>query len=221
MRTFQEIYDIAALRKGGSSSLETLIRARDSMVMTEHTDDRWLACMTKCIFCAGFNWNVVEAMWPGFEAAFDGFDVNRCAMLHDEDFDRLVSDKRIVRHGQKIKSVQENAVFLLNLARDHGSADAFFRNWPTTDLVGLLDLMKKQGTRIGGNTGQYLLRFMGKDTFLMSQDVVGRLVAEGVVDKAPSSAKSWQAVQEAFNTWAKESGRSMTDISRVLAMSVG
>lgn len=221
MRSFKEIYAIAAERKGGADPLETLIRARDSMVTESHTDDRWLACMTKCIFCAGFNWNVVEAMWPGFEAAFDGFDVHRCAMLHDEDFDRLVSDKRIVRHGQKIKAVQENAVFLLNLASQHGSADTFFRNWPSTDLVGLLDLMKKQCNRIGGNTGQYVLRFMGKDTFLMSQDVVGRLVAEGIVDKAPTSAKSWAAVQAAFNTWAKESGRSMTDISRVLAMSVG
>src|SRR5690606_33437190 len=94
--------------------------------IAETPDDRLLSLMTKCIFQSGFNWKVVEAMWPGFEAAFDGFDIGHCAMLHEEDFERLVSDTRIVRHGPKIKSVQENAVFLSELAREHGSAAAFF-----------------------------------------------------------------------------------------------
>ena len=85
-------------------------------------DDRWLAAMTRGVFQAGFNWKVVENMWPGFEAAFDGFDVGRCAMLNDEDFERLVSDTRIIRNGAKIRSVQENAVFVQQLAAEYGSA---------------------------------------------------------------------------------------------------
>jgi hypothetical protein len=50
---------------------------------------------------------------------------------------------------------------------------------------------------------------------------VARLVAEGVVDKAPSSKKAWAAVQDAFNTWRAQSGQSLTTISRVLAQSIG
>ena len=62
---------------------------------------------------------------------------------------------------------------------------------------------------------------MGKDGFLLSRDVVARLVAEGVIDKAPGSRKAMVPVQEAFDRWAAESGESFTTISRVLARSIG
>jgi hypothetical protein len=41
-----------------------------------------------------------------------------------------------------------------------------------------------------------------------------------VVDKPPTSKKALAAVQAAFNAWAEESGRDLSQISRVLAMSV-
>ena len=221
MRSFDEIYEIAANRKGGPEALEALLATPKSATeLAAIPDDRWLAAMTRSIFQAGFNWKVVENMWPGFEEAFEGFAVGRCAMLNDDDFARLVSDRRIVRHGTKIRSVQENAVFLSSLAREHGSAAAVFANWPATDYIGLLDLMKKRGSRLGGNSGQYFLRAMGVDSFVLSRDVVARLIAEGVVDKNPTSKKALADVQSAFITWMEQSGRSLTEISRMLAMSV-
>jgi 3-methyladenine DNA glycosylase Tag len=222
MRTFAEISEIAAERHGGRKALEDKleppIAAND---LARIPDDRWLSCATKCIFNAGFNWKVVDAMWPGFEEAFRGFDIGHCAMLNDEDIARLASDTRIVRHGAKIRSVQENAVFMRDLAAEHGSAAKFFAEWPPTDEAGLLELLKKRGSRLGGNTGQYFLRFMGKDSYILSRDVVARLIAEGVVDKEPKSKPAMAKAQAAFNTWAEQSGRSMTEISRTLAMSIG
>ena len=221
MRTFDEIFAIAAERKGGADALEAMLgKPGTAQALKQIGDDRYLAQATKCIFQAGFNWKVVESMWPGFEAAFEGFDVRRCAMLHDEDFDRLVADTRIVRHGAKIQSVQQNAAFMLSLAQEGGSAAAVIADWPSTNYIGLLDMLKKRGSRLGGNTGQYFLRFMGKDSFILSRDVVARLIAEGVVDKAPTSKKALADVQSAFNTWGDQSGRSLTEISRVLAMSL-
>jgi len=222
MRTFAEIYDIAAKRKGGEKALEALLdKPMSRAKLAAQPDHRWLSCMTKRIFQAGFNWKVVDNMWPGFELAFEGFDIGHCAMLHDDDFARLVSDKRIVRHGTKIRSVQQNAVFIADLAREHGSAGKAFANWPTGDYASLLTLLKKRGSRLGGNTGPYFLRFMGVDGFILSRDVVARLVAEGVIDTPPTSQKAMAAAQDAFNTWQAESGRPMTDISRILAMSTG
>ncbi|KQW31566.1 3-methyladenine DNA glycosylase [Rhizobium sp. Root274] len=220
MLHFDDIYELAISRKGEPAVLENLQYPKPSDTIRTTPDDRFLALMTRCIFQSGFNWKVVEAMWPGFEAAFDGFDIGRCAMLHDEDFGRLVSDVRIVRHGPKIRAVQENAVFLSDIARAHGSAGAFFAGWPTEDYVGLLDLLQKKGSRLGGNTGQYFLRFAGIDSFILSRSVVNRLIAEGIVTKAPSSARDKAAVQAAFNTWRDQSGRSLTEISRVLALSI-
>jgi 3-methyladenine DNA glycosylase Tag len=222
VRSFDEIFRIAAERKGGSKKLEaSLERPKSARQLAAIGDDRWLSCMTRCIFQAGFNWKVVENMWPGFEAAFDGFDVGRCAMLNDDDFVRLTSDTRIVRNGAKIRSVQVNAVFIGQLAKERGSAAKVFAEWPAEDYVGLLDLLKKRGDRLGGASGQYFLRFMGKDSFILSRDVPARLIAEGAIDKAATSQKAMTSVQDAFNTWRRQSGRSLTEISRVLAMSIG
>lgn len=221
MRSFDDIFEIAANRKGGAEALEALLSGPKSEAeIAAIPDDRWLAAMTRGVFQAGFNWKVVDAMWPGFEAVFDGFDVGRCAMLNEEDFERLVSDTRIIRNGAKIRSVQHNAVFVQSLRAEYGSAGKAIAAWPETDFIGLLELLKKGGSRLGGTTGQYLLRSQGKDSFILTQSVIDRLIAEGVIDKPPTSKKAQADVQAAFNTWMEQSGRSLTEISRVLAMSV-
>ena len=221
MKNFEELYEIAAERKGGSDALEKLLTQPKTVnTLRKISDDRWLAGMTKCIFQAGFNWKVVEAMWPGFEAAFDGFDIGRCAMMNEDDFDRLVSDTRIVRYGAKIRSVQENAFLIGQLASESGSAGKVFAEWPSSDFVNLLTMLKNRGSRLGGTTSQYFLRSMGKDSFILSRDVTARLIAEGVIDKPATSKKALDQTQSAFNTWMEHSGKSLTEISRVLAMSV-
>ncbi len=222
MRDFVEIFGIAAARKGGEAALEDmLVRPLSKDQLAETKDDRWLSTMAKCLFQAGFNWKVIDAKWEGFEAAFDGFEPKRVAYYDNGTLDRLLLDKRIVRNGAKIKAVIENAAFLVDLATEHGSAARFFADWPDEDYIGLLDLLGKRGSRLGGVAGQRVLRTMGKDSFILSADVTARLIAEGVVDKAPSSKRDMAAVQAAFNRWRHESGRSLTEISRVLAMSVG
>ena len=221
MRDFADIYAIAVERKGGKAAVESLLPAPKSRRELAATpEDRWLSCMTRCIFQAGFNWKVVAAKWPDFETAFDGFDIHRCALYSDDDLARLASDARIIRNGRKIAAVRHNAVFLLDLVEAHGSAGAFFAAWPGEDFVGLLDLLKKRGHRLGGTTGQYFLRFMGVDGFILTKDVVARLVAEGVIDGPPTAKRALAAVQTAFNVWHEQSGRSLSAISRVLSLSV-
>jgi len=222
MRSFDDIYAIAAKRKGGVGALETLIAngGFPSHDIHDMTDDRWLAVFTRHVFNAGFNWKVVEAKWPGFEAAFDGFDVARCAMMDDDWLDALLKDDRIIRNGAKIQSVRDNAVLLRDLAADRGSASQAIADWPDSDFVGLLDLLKTRGGRLGGTTAQYALRHGGKSGFILSRDVVARLVAEGVIDKAPGSKSAMAKVQAAFDAWQAQSGRPLGDISRVLALSL-
>ena len=217
MRHFDEIFEIAAARKGGPKALEGMLEP-----VTDATDvpeDRWLSQFTKSVFQAGFNWKVIENKWDGFEAAFKGFDVGKCAFMDDVWFDALLQDTQIVRNGAKIATVRDNAAFLLSL-REKGGAGEVFGKWPATDYIGLLDLLKKSGSRLGAATGQYAMRFCGRDGFILSRDVVARLVAEGVVDKQPTSKGAMKAVQGAFNTWMDQSERGLTQISRVLAMSV-
>ena len=33
-------------------------------------DDRWLSCLSQCVFQSGFNWKVVANKWPRFDEVF-------------------------------------------------------------------------------------------------------------------------------------------------------
>lgn len=220
MRDFDTLFDIAADRHGGHEALEALLsKPLTPKALAEIPEDRWLATITKCVFQAGFNWKVIESKWDGFEQAFQGFDVGRNAFMDDEKFDALLRDTSIVRNGMKIATVRDNAGFLMGL-RDQGGAGAVLGGWPSTDYIGLLAFLKAGGARVGGSTGQYAMRFIGRDSFILSRDVTARLIAEGVIDKAATSKTAMRAVQAAFNQLMEQSGRSLTEISRVLAMTV-
>ncbi|UFI05337.1 DNA-3-methyladenine glycosylase I [Roseibium aggregatum] len=225
MRSFEEIEALAAEKKGGPAALNALLAEHNAPRTAEELvkvgDDRWLAMFTKCVFQAGFSWKVIDQKWPGFEEAFEGFDVPRLAFLPDEAFEALLGDKRIVRNGAKIRSVQENAIFLKDLATEHGSAAGFFAHYPVNDQIGLMELLKKRGSRLGGTTGQIALRFMGKESFVLSGDVVNALIRENVIEKDAMSKKNLTAIQAAFNEWKATSGRPLNEISRILAFSVG
>ncbi len=225
MDTFASIFQRAAQRKGGDDALEALLpdpqhSAKTPQQLSALDDTEILAEMTKCVFRSGFVWKIIENKWPGFEAAFHGFDVTRCAMLSDEDLEQLQNNTDIVRNAKKIISVRNNAQYILDMRREHGSFGKFLSQWPQHDFVELWAHLKKNGDRLGGQTGRFCLRFIGRDTPMFSTDVVKALVQQQVVDKEPTSKKALLATQEAFNQWQRESGRPYAQISRVLACSV-
>ncbi|GGX65640.1 3-methyladenine DNA glycosylase [Tateyamaria omphalii] len=222
MRDLNEILAISADRKGGEAPIfADLEPSLSPEEIAQVPDDRWLAEMTRSVFQAGFNWKVVERMWPGFEEAFHGFDVDRCAFMNEDWFDELCRNTAIVRYPQKIRAVQQNAIFIKEQTAAHGGFGKMVAAWPGDDFAGLLALLKKDGSRLGGTTGQYFLRLMGVDGYLLSRDVTARLIAEGVIDKPPTSRSAMMAVQAAMNTWAEQSGRSLKEVSLILATSCG
>ena len=224
MQSFDAIYERAAARRGGAAQLEAALAeypAKSPADLAAIPDDRWLAEMTRGVFRAGFNWRVIENKWTGFEEAFHGFDPQLNAAMSEEEFDAHLKDTRIIRNAQKVASVRANGQFLLDLAQEHGSAAKFFADWPDSDFVGLLDLMKKRAARCHGETAMRFFRTMGKPAFMTTRDVAAALVEAGVIDKPPSGRKDFQAVQEAFNGWSEATGRNLTALSRVLAMSTG
>jgi len=222
MTKFSDIYERAAQRKGGSTVLESMLdKPRTPLGLKRITDDRYLAEMTACVFRSGFVWRIIENKWPAFEEVFHEFDTMACAMLGDEELEALTQDARIVRHAKKINTVRNNALFIRDIKEEHGTFGKWIADWPVTDIVGLWAEMKKRGDRLGGQTGRYFLRFMGKDTPVLSRDVVRGLIEAEVVEKEPTSKKALNQMQTALNEWMDESGRSLTEISRILAMSTG
>lgn len=221
--SFKAIRARAEKRKGGAKALEKLLPAKpDPKALAKLKDDRILAEMTKRVFSAGFAWSVIEAKWPGFEAAFLKFDPAKLTLQPDDYWDGLLKDTRIVRNGAKIMSVRENAAFVRDIAKEHGSFGKMLIQWPASNEIGLLDLMTKRGSRLGGNTGQMLLRFIGWDGFVTSKDVVACLRDAGLdIAEEVKSKRDLAKVQEQFNAWAKETGLPYTHISRICALSIG
>ncbi|WP_288349293.1 DNA-3-methyladenine glycosylase I [uncultured Thalassospira sp.] len=222
MRPFHEIEQAAIARKGSEAALSAaLVTPKPRGEIAAIANDRWLSEFSKSVFQAGFSWKVIESKWPRFEEVFDGFDIGRLSMMHDEDVERLLKVDGIVAHGPKIKSIGENARFLRDLADKNGSVGAFFASWKLPDYCDNLRLVQKGGSRLGGKTGQVALRRIGMDTPIFSNDVIETLKSEGVVTKMPSSNKDFALIQAALDQWHKESGRPLTQISQILAFSAG
>jgi 3-methyladenine DNA glycosylase Tag len=83
-------------------------------------------------------------------------------------------------------------------------------------------VLAKRGSRLGGKTGQYFLRFIGWDGFVTSNDMVAAMRDAGVdVAAEPTSKGDLKKIQAQINDWAKTTKLPRTHISRILAMSVG
>jgi 3-methyladenine DNA glycosylase Tag len=221
MRRFSEIEALAAKRKGGVDALEKLLIPPKSKAQISGTgDDRFLSEMTRVIFQSGFNWSLIDRKWPGFEAAFEGFDVGRWVFMSSDDEDDLVRDKRIVGNRQKIRAVAGNAVMLSNLAKAHGSAANWFAAIVAETYFESVQFLKDHGARLGGRTGQMFLRRMGVDALIYSDSVIAALKREGVIEKAPTSKRDIAVVKDAVLGWQRESGRPLNSVSQILAFSV-
>jgi 3-methyladenine DNA glycosylase Tag len=221
--SFKTIRARAEKRKGGPKALARLLPPKpDLKALARLKDDRILAEMTRRVFSAGFAWKVIEAKWEGFEEAFLRFAPGKLVFQPDKFWDGLAKDTRIVRNGAKIAAVRANASFVTEIAKEHGSFGKFLSAWPSTDEVGLLDLLAKRGSRLGGITGQMLLRFIGWDGFVTSRDVTACLRDAGLdIAETATSKRDLAKVQAQFNAWAEETGLPFVHISRICAMSIG
>jgi len=195
------------------------VRSRRALAASK--DDRWLAQMTRCVFQAGFVWRVIDNKWDGFEEVFFGFPPQKIVLLSPEQLDRFATNPRIVRNRVKVLSVQANALFIMDICREHGSFGKFIASWPGQDLIGLFALLKNRGSRLGGMTGQRILRNMGKDTFIVTGDVVCCLQRGGLdIGDNPGSQRELRLIQAAFDQWHEESGLPYSHLSRIAALSV-
>jgi len=231
--SFKSLYQRAADRKGGKSALELLLGKRilgkkllddnaAEQSIAQLTDDRVLAAFTKQIFKSGFVWRVVENKWPDFEEHFFNFNIEKMLMMPEEMLERKAADPKIIRNYNKVKTIKANAQMIFDVTLDKNISFAqYIHDWPSEDIIGLWTYLKKHGQRLGGNTGPYALRLLGKDTFILSSDVEAYLRAQQVIDGGLQSKKSLTAIQAYFNKLQNESGYSLTQLSRLIAFASG
>ncbi len=84
--------------------------------------------ITQAVFQAGFSWQVIRQKWPNFRTAFAEFDIDRVAAFNEDDVERLLEDKGIVRNGRKIEATIANARAGRKLIDAHGSFQGYLRS---------------------------------------------------------------------------------------------
>ncbi|MFG6137899.1 DNA-3-methyladenine glycosylase I [Halomonas sp. B23F22_10] len=74
---------------------------------------------------AGLSWLTVLKKRDAFQAAFEGFAVDRVAAYGEEERARLLADAGIIRNRLKVDAVIHNAGVIQTLRAEHGG----FRGW--------------------------------------------------------------------------------------------
>ncbi|RJG13949.1 DNA-3-methyladenine glycosylase I [Pseudomonas cavernicola] len=221
MRDYKWLNEYCLNRFGSKAALEArLPMPKSAAELRKIGDDRYLSLIALRVFRAGLKHSLVDAKWPAFEEVFFGFAPEKVVLMGGEHLERLMQDARLIRHLGKLKSVPRNAQFVLDVAKQQGSFGALVADWPVTDIVGLWKYLAKHGSQLGGLSAPRLLRMVGKDTFIPTDDMVAALKAQEIIEKAPTSLKELAAVQAAFNQWHAESGRPLCQLSVMLAHTV-
>ncbi len=221
MTEFADILKTAEKRAGGAVALKKLLpESKSAKALKGVVDDRYLSLMMLRVFSSGLKHSMVAGKWPDFEEIFFAFEPKRVAAIPDEDLEALLKEPRIIRHWGKIKATRHNAAAMAQISAEHGGFGAWLAAWPEEDIVGLWDELQKRFSQLGGASGPYFLRMAGKDTFILTRDVVKALNEWGAYKGEPKGKKARREVQETFNVWAVESGLNRAQMSRILALCV-
>jgi 3-methyladenine DNA glycosylase Tag len=194
-------------------------RIESNEVLVRRDGAFYLSLLGLRIFRAGLKHSVVNDKWPLFEQVFKGFKPAYVASLSDEALEQHMLQPGLIKHWGKMKALRTNAAWIMELEREQGGFGQYIADWPVTNIVGLWLDMKKNGAQLGGRSGSAVLRMAGKDTFMLSEDVMVQLRAQGVVDKVDDNKakRDLLAIQTAFNQWHEQSGVPMSHISRMLS----
>ncbi len=215
------LYEYVLRRKGSIQQLEdSLPQPLSAAELMAVPDDRYLSMMTQRIFRAGLRHAMVDARWPAFEDAFWGFDPTKMVLLSAEHIEQHMQNMALIRHLGKLRSIPHNAQMVLDISREYGGFGRFLAQWPVDDIVGLWFLLRKRGYQLGGYSTPGFLRMAGKDTFLITTDVVAAMIAHGVIDRQPTSQGALRDMQAAFNQLQQDSGRPLCQLSAMLAWTV-
>ena len=221
MIEFEHIRDTAINLCGSEQALAArLPQCKLISQLNAIPDSEYLSVMSRRVFRAGLRHSMVDAKWPAFEQVFHAFDPDTVRFMSDDDLDALMQDARIIRHFRKIQSVRANAQVFFELAEEHGSFATWLSAWPADDCVGLWLQLKKRFNQLGGQSGPYFLRMVGKDTFLFTDHVVRALNRWGVASGPVKNTKDRLFAQQQFHFWQQETGLPLCQISVILANSI-
>lgn len=128
------------------------------------SDDGYFENMTRVIFQAGLSWRLIERKWPNFKKAFENFSVIRVARFGDDDAERLMAEKGIVRNRRKISATIHNAKQFQTIKKEFGSFQAYIDTLDKSNNYALvIKELSKKFKHLGPSSARILLYSVGED----------------------------------------------------------
>ena len=107
---------------------------------------------------AGLNWELILKKREGFQAAYEGFDVDRVAEYGESDRERLLQDARIIRNKLKVNAAIVNAQVIRGMRASHGGFAGWLGAHHPLDKAEWVKLFRKTFRFTGGEiTGEFLM----------------------------------------------------------------
>ncbi len=142
----------------------------DSWDMTHHSpmprpkdDDGYFEQMSKAVFLAGLNWNVIEKKWADIRRSLANFSIDAVAQFDDSDIDRLLKDEGMIRSAKKITAVIANAQAIQQVQREFGSFAKYLQAVKATGEEALLKDLHKRFAFLGESTATIFLFSVGEE----------------------------------------------------------
>lgn len=222
MTPWREIEARARDKLGGQAALEAqLPQVLRPEVLMAKPDSWFLSAMSRRVFQAGMQHRVINQRWPAFEAYFWGFEPDKLMLLSEEQLEQAMLAPGLIRHWTKLRTIPVNAGVMADISRRHGGFGRWLVAWPDSDLVGLWRTLAKQFERLGSMSGPRFLRLAGRDTYLLTDDVIQALTVYGVIESKPTRRVDLERINAQFVQWAEAGGRPLAEVSRILSHAVG
>lgn len=222
MTPWSEIEARASDKLGGAAALAAQMPpVLTPEVLAAKPDSWFLSAMTRRVFQAGMQHRVINERWPEFERYFWRFEPEKLMLLSEEQLERAMLEPGLIRHWTKLRTIPVNAGVMADISKRQGGFGRWLAEWPDHQLVALWRTLAKQFDRLGGMSGPRFLRLAGRDTYLLTDDVIQALTVYGVVDGKPTRRTDRERINRQIVKWAEASGRPMAHVSRILSHTVG
>ncbi len=97
------------------------------------SDDAYFENLSRVIFQAGLNWQVVDGKWSAIKDSFCGFNIKKAAALTDNDVAEMLKNPDLIRHKGKIQAVIQNAKNFLLIQKTYGSFSNYLNSLDKSD----------------------------------------------------------------------------------------
>ncbi|MCW4041571.1 MAG: DNA-3-methyladenine glycosylase I [Candidatus Bathyarchaeota archaeon] len=127
-------------------------------------DSAYFENLTRCIFQAGLNWQVVTMKWENFQNVFHNFNIKIVAAFNQADVKQLISNSDIIRNKRKIESTIYNAQEFQRIANEAGT----FQTWidaldKSSNYAGVVKQLITRFKHVGQMTAHTFLHSVGED----------------------------------------------------------